>query len=172
MRRQGAPMAGAKGQWAPMAGAKAHLSPVVMAMPDHLAHARLAVATAGAGFVEITDSVRAFVAQAEAGNGVVLAFVRHTSASLTIQENADPSVLADLARVLDQLAPRGGWEHATEGPDDMPAHIKSMLTATSLHVPVIDGALALGTWQGIYLVEHRARPHEREVLLQFIGGHR
>ena len=97
-------------------------------------------------------------------------FIRHTSASLTIQENADPTVLVDLTTALNRLAPENaGWRHDTEGPDDMPAHIKTMLTATSLHVPVLRGALALGTWQAIYLVEHRARPHRREVVLQFIG---
>ena len=85
-------------------------------------------------------------------------FIRHTSASLTIQENADPTVLVDLTTALNRLAPENaGWRHDTEGPDDMPAHIKTMLTATSLHVPVLRGALALGTWQAIYLVEHRAR---------------
>lgn len=156
----------------PAADTKPHLSTVTRTTPDHMARASLAVPTEGQGFVDITESVRAFVAQAGAGNGVVMLFVRHTSASLTIQENADPTVLADLARVLDRLAPRGGWMHDTEGPDDMPAHIKSMLTATSLHVPVVDGMLALGVWQGIYLIEHRAHPHQREVVLQFIGARR
>ena len=97
-------------------------------------------------------------------------FIRHTSASLTIQENADPSVLADLMTALGRLAPENaGWRHDTEGPDDMPAHIKTMLTATSLHIPVLPGELALGTWQAIYLIEHRARPHRREIVLQFAG---
>ena len=97
-------------------------------------------------------------------------FIRHTSASLTIQENADPSVLDDLTTALGRLAPENaGWSHDTEGPDDMPAHIKAMLTATSLQIPVLTGELALGTWQAIYLVEHRRRPHRREVVLQFIG---
>jgi secondary thiamine-phosphate synthase enzyme len=101
----------------------------------------------------------------------VTLFIRHTSASLTIQENADPTVLVDLTTALNRLAPENaGWRHDTEGPDDMPAHIKTMLTATSLHVPVLGRALALGTWQAIYLVEHRARPHRREVVLQFVGA--
>jgi secondary thiamine-phosphate synthase enzyme len=101
----------------------------------------------------------------------VTLFIRHTSASLTIQENADPTVLVDLTTALNRLAPENaGWRHDTEGPDDMPAHIKTMLTATSLHVPVLRSALALGTWQAVYLVEHRARPHRREVVLQFIGA--
>ena len=90
---------------------------------------------------------------------------------MTIQENADPAVRVDLMTVLDRLAPRDApWTHDTEGPDDMPAHVKTMLTATSLQVPVIDGRLALGTWQGVYLIEHRARPHRREIVLQFLGG--
>ncbi len=109
-------------------------------------------------------------AEARAREGAVTLFIRHTSASLTIQENADPTVLVDLTTALNRLAPENaGWRHDTEGPDDMPAHIKTMLTATSLHVPVLQGALALGTWQAIYLVEHRARPHRREIVLQFIG---
>ncbi len=99
-------------------------------------------------------------------------FIRHTSASLTIQENADPSVLADLMTVLDRLAPEdAGWSHDTEGPDDMPAHIKTMLTATSLQIPVLKGEFMLGTWQAIYLIEHRRNPHRREIVLQFIGEH-
>ena len=98
-------------------------------------------------------------------------FVQHTSASLTIQENADPSVLTDLTTALRRLAPEGaGWTHDTEGPDDMPAHIKSMLTVTSLQVPVHGGKLALGVWQAIYLIEHRRRPHRREIVLQFLGA--
>ncbi len=99
------------------------------------------------------------------------AFIRHTSASLTIQENADPTVLDDLVTALDRLAPEhAGWRHDTEGPDDMPAHVRTMLTSTSLQIPVLDGELALGTWQAVYLIEHRARPHRREVVLQFIGS--
>jgi secondary thiamine-phosphate synthase enzyme len=101
----------------------------------------------------------------------VTPFPRHTSASLTIQENADPSVLVDLATALKRLAPEdAGWIHDIEGPDDMPAHVKTMLTATSLQVPVLNGALVLGTWQAIYLIEHRSRPHRREVVLQFLGS--
>jgi secondary thiamine-phosphate synthase enzyme len=99
--------------------------------------------------------------------------VRHTSASLTIQENADPDVRVDLTTALRRLAPQdAGWVHTVEGPDDMPSHVKAMLTGVSLHVPVIAGALALGTWQGLYLIEHRARAHRREVILQFIGSRR
>jgi secondary thiamine-phosphate synthase enzyme len=131
---------------------------------------RLTVQTSGAGFTDLTAEVAKFVRDAGAREGAVTLFIRHTSASLTIQENADPSVLDDLMTALDRAAPENaGWTHDTEGPDDMPAHIKTMLTSTSLHVPVLRGALALGTWQAIYLVEHRARPHRREVVLQFIG---
>jgi len=130
----------------------------------------LTVQTSGAGFTDLTAEVAKFVREARAREGAVTLFIRHTSASLTIQENADPTVLVDLTTALNRLAPEnGGWRHDTEGPDDMPAHIKTMLTATSLHVPLLRGALALGTWQGIYLVEHRARPHRREIVLQFIG---
>ena len=131
----------------------------------------LTVQTSGAGFTDLTAEVAQFVADARAREGAVTLFIRHTSASLTIQENADPTVLVDLATALNRLAPaNAGWRHDTEGPDDMPAHIKTMLTATSLHVPVLRSALALGTWQAVYLVEHRARPHRREVVLQFIGA--
>jgi secondary thiamine-phosphate synthase enzyme len=131
----------------------------------------LSVQTSGAGFTDLTAEVAKFVADARAREGAVTLFVRHTSASLTIQENADPTVLVDLTTALDRLAPENaGWRHDTEGPDDMPAHIKTMLTATSLHVPVLRSALALGTWQAVYLVEHRARPHRREIVLQFIGA--
>jgi secondary thiamine-phosphate synthase enzyme len=131
----------------------------------------LTVQTPGAGFIDLTTEVAKFVREAHAREGVVTLFIRHTSASLTIQENADPSVLDDLMTALDRAAPENaGWTHDTEGPDDMPAHIKTMLTATSLQVPVLDSELALGTWQAIYLIEHRAHPHRREVVLQFIGA--
>jgi secondary thiamine-phosphate synthase enzyme len=131
----------------------------------------LTVQTQAAGFTDLTAEVAKFVRDTGAREGAVTLFIRHTSASLTIQENADPSVLDDLMTALDRAAPENaGWTHDTEGPDDMPAHIKTMLTSTSLHVPVLRGALALGTWQAIYLVEHRAHPHRREVVLQFIGG--
>ncbi|MHB0771897.1 secondary thiamine-phosphate synthase enzyme YjbQ [Bradyrhizobium sp. 5.13L] len=132
--------------------------------------ALLTVPTPGRGFVDLTAEARKFIKDVLARDGALTLFVRHTSASLTIQENADPSVLVDLATALSRLAPEnGGWTHDTEGPDDMPAHIKTMLTQTSLHVPVLNGKLALGTWQAIYLIEHRSRPHRREIVLQFIG---
>jgi secondary thiamine-phosphate synthase enzyme len=130
----------------------------------------LTVQTSGPGFTDLTSEIAKFVKDARAREGAVTLFVRHTSASLTIQENADPAVLGDLMAALGRLAPEnGGWRHDTEGPDDMPAHIKTMLTASSLHIPVLEGELALGTWQAIYLIEHRRRPHHRETVLQFIG---
>ena len=131
----------------------------------------LTVQTRGTGFTDLTAEIAKFVREAGAREGAVTLFIRHTSASLTIQENADPTVPKDLTTVLNRLAPENaGWVHDTEGPDDMPAHVKAMLTATSLQVPVLNGALALGTWQAIYLIEHRARPHRREIVLQFIGA--
>ena len=133
----------------------------------------LTVQTSGAGFTNLTAEVAQFVADAQAREGAVTLFIRHTSASLTIQENADPTVLVDLTTALNRLAPENaGWRHDTEGPDDMPAHVKSMVNGVSLHVPVIGGKLAVGTWQGLYLAEHRADPHRREVVLQFIGSRR
>ena len=130
----------------------------------------LTVQTSGRGFTDITAEIAKFVKDAAAKEGAVTLFIRHTSASLTVQENADPSVLDDLTTALDRLAPEhAGWRHDTEGPDDMPAHVKTMLTATSLHIPVLRGELALGTWQAVYLIEHRSRPHRREIVLQFSG---
>jgi secondary thiamine-phosphate synthase enzyme len=131
----------------------------------------LTVQTSGRGFVDLTAEIAGFVKDAAAIEGVVTLFIRHTSASLAIQENADPSVLSDLTTALDRLAPEdAGWSHDTEGPDDMPAHVKTMLTATSLQVPVMQGELMLGTWQAIYLIEHRRCPHRREIVLQFVGA--
>ncbi|NEW93435.1 secondary thiamine-phosphate synthase enzyme YjbQ [Rhodopseudomonas sp. BR0M22] len=145
-------------------------APLARAAVTSVASSSLTVQTGGAGFTDISREVAAFVTEAQARDGSVTVFVRHTSASLTIQENADPTVLADLTTVLNRLAPENaGWRHDTEGADDMPAHVKTMLTSVSLQIPVLQGRLALGTWQGIYLIEHRARPHRREVVLQFIG---
>jgi len=131
----------------------------------------LTIETRGRGFVDLTGEIASFVTEAGAIDGMVMLFIRHTSASLTIQENADPSVLKDLTAALDRLVPEGaGWSHDTEGPDDMPAHVKCMLTATSLQIPILKGKLALGTWQAVYLIEHRLRPHRREIVLQFFGA--
>jgi secondary thiamine-phosphate synthase enzyme len=146
-------------------------SSIRVTAPQAVATATLAVDTPGEGLVEITREVARFVEDAGAREGALFLFIRHTSASLTIQENADPDVRTDLVTALRRLAPESGpWVHDTEGPDDMPSHVKSLLTGISLHVPVIGGALALGTWQGIYVAEHRARPHRREVVLQFVGS--
>lgn len=146
-------------------------TPVLSTSIETIATSVLTVPTRGEGFVDITSEVARFLKQASGRTGTVSLFIRHTSASLTIQENADPDVLADLMTSLRRLAPAdGGWRHTVEGPDDMPAHIKTMLTSVSLQIPVIDGALALGTWQAIYLIEHRTRPHSREVVMQFMGS--
>lgn len=137
----------------------------------HQAGARLTIATPGPGFTEFTQAVSTFVRDSGIGDGVVTVFCRHTSASLTIQENADPDVQTDLISALDGLAPRlSAYIHGAEGPDDMPAHIRTMITDSSLTIPVVDGRLALGTWQGVYLIEHRDRPHRREVILALAGA--
>ena len=147
------------------------LSAITQAVPRVIASATLRVDTPGSGLIDITRHAADFIAQCAAADGTLLLFLRHTSASLTIQENADPDVQTDLMTALDRLAPQGApWLHDTEGPDDMPAHVKAMLTGVSLQVPVIGGRLALGTWQGLYLVEHRVRPHGREIVLQFVGS--
>jgi secondary thiamine-phosphate synthase enzyme len=139
--------------------------------PKTIATSLLTIETPHRGFFDITADTRQFLRDADAQTGALTLFVRHTSASLTIQENADPDVLKDLTSALDRLAPENsGWIHDSEGPDDMPAHIKTMLTSCSLTIPVVDAAMALGTWQGIYLIEHRAWPHRREIVLQFFGG--
>lgn len=147
------------------------LSPIAVTAAPSIATATLRIDTPGAGFSDITSEAKAFIAGSGARDGALLIFLRHTSASLTIQENADPDVQTDLMTALERLAPEDApWVHDIEGPDDMPAHVKAMLNGVSLHVPVIGGALALGTWQGIYLVEHRRKPHAREVIFQFIGN--
>jgi secondary thiamine-phosphate synthase enzyme len=147
------------------------LSAVTEISPQTIATATLRLDTPGAGFTDITSHAANFIAQLGAAEGVLLLFLRHTSASLTIQENADPDVQTDLISALDRLAPEDApWIHDVEGPDDMPAHVKTMLTGVSLHVPVTGGAMALGTWQGIYLVEHRRAAHSREIVLQFVGS--
>lgn len=134
------------------------------------ASAGLTVATSGPGFLDLTPAVEAWVEKSGFGDGLLTLFVRHTSCSLTIQENADPDVLKDLRDALDRLAPETTpWRHASEGPDDMPSHVKAALTDTALTLPVSRGELPLGTWQAIYLVEHRAEGREREVRLHYLG---
>jgi len=136
-----------------------------------MATATLSMQTSGEGFVEVTRDVTRFLESIKARDGTVLLYLRHTSASLVIQENADADVRTDLVTALKRLAPaHAGWVHEVEGPDDMPAHIKSMLNGVSLQVPVAGGRMALGSWQGVYVAEHRAAPHRREVILQFLGS--
>jgi secondary thiamine-phosphate synthase enzyme len=132
---------------------------------------QLSVRTRGQGLQDITSQVSNVVHDAGIGDGLCTVFVRHTSASLVIQENADPTAKSDLERWLNRLVPEGDpfYQHDTEGPDDMPAHIKAALTATSLSIPVLHGELGLGTWQGIYLWEHRLRPHERRLVVTVLG---
>ena len=132
---------------------------------------RLLVETNGIGSTEITDAATRWVMASGFLQGVLTVLCRHTSASLMIQENADPDVRLDLLTALDKLAPRNaGYVHTTEGPDDMPAHIRTVLTATSLSIPVIDGQMALGTWQGIFLLEHRDQPQTRDIVFHLIGA--
>ncbi|WP_298198024.1 secondary thiamine-phosphate synthase enzyme YjbQ [Novosphingobium sp.] len=131
----------------------------------------LTVATAGRGFTEITAEVCGWVAEAGLREGLLTLLVRHTSASLLIQENAARAVRTDLARWLERLAPEGDhYAHDDEGPDDMPAHLRSVLTGVSLSIPVLDGRPRLGTWQGIWLAEHRRAAHRREIALHLIGA--
>ena len=145
-------------------------------MPYSLAMLRqfttsLSFDTRGRGLLEITGPVVDWVDAARLDNGLLTVFVRHTSASLLIQENADPDVRGDLDRFFARLVPDGDalFVHRDEGPDDMPAHVRTALTAVQLSVPLVGGRLALGTWQGIYLWEHRLRPHRREVVLHLLG---
>jgi secondary thiamine-phosphate synthase enzyme len=135
------------------------------------AHGELTVATKGKGLYDISREVRRWVSQQEIKSGLLTVFLQHTSASLTIQENADPDVLRDMTEFFERLAPENTrwFRHTTEGPDDMPAHIRTTLTSASLSIPVREGAPALGTWQAIYVFEHRAIPHRRHVLLHLLG---
>jgi len=131
----------------------------------------LRIAPRGRGLTEITGAVRDWIDKQEIDTGLLTLFCRHTSASLVIQENADPDVRADLEAFFEKIAPEDPqrYKHRTEGPDDMPAHLRAALTQSQLSIPIVDGELALGTWQGIYLFEHRRIPHEREIVLHAIG---
>lgn len=131
----------------------------------------LTIKTKGPGLYDVTREIRAFVRSTKLSDGLLTCFIRHTSASLLIQENADPDVLTDLENFMRRIVSRDPklYRHTTEGPDDMPSHIRSALTATSLSIPLRDGELALGTWQGLYVFEHRDAPHTREVILHLIG---
>ena len=130
----------------------------------------ITVSTRGPGFTDLTHEVQGWLRKIGARDGLLTAFIRHTSASLTVQENADPDVRRDLLDALDRLAPRSQeYRHRTEGSDDMPAHIKSALTSVSISIPVVNGRAVFGTWQALYLIEHRDAPHRREVVLHFLG---
>jgi secondary thiamine-phosphate synthase enzyme len=131
----------------------------------------LRTSTHGRGLIEITDDVQRWLAGQSIVTGLLTVFCTHTSASLLIQENAAPEVRTDLERFFERIAPEdpSRYEHDDEGPDDMPAHLRAALTQVQLSIPIIDGALALGTWQGIYLFEHRRRAHERRIALHVIG---
>jgi secondary thiamine-phosphate synthase enzyme len=131
----------------------------------------LEIVTRGRGFYEFTDQVEELLGNERFENGLATLHLRHTSASLLVQENADPEVRRDLERFFARLAPDGDrlFRHTSEGDDDMPAHVRTALTAVNLSIPISDGRLALGTWQGIYLWEHRLQPHHRRVTVHFIG---
>ncbi len=132
----------------------------------------LTVKTRGTGLVEITAEVARVLSASGIGDGLVTVYCRHTSASLVIQENADPDVQRDLQAFFRRLVPEGDplFIHTTEGPDDMPAHVKAALTQTSLSIPIADGRMVLGTWQGIYLFEHRTQPHTRQLVVHLVGA--
>ena len=132
---------------------------------------RITRATDRKGLHDVTREAARWVAEQDIDTGLLTLFCRHTSASLLIQENADPTVRADMERFFDRIAPEGPhYAHDAEGPDDMPAHLRATLTQTSLAVPVEGGRMLLGTWQGIYLFEHRSRPHRREIVLHLVGA--
>ncbi|PVE24834.1 secondary thiamine-phosphate synthase enzyme [Microvirga sp. KLBC 81] len=132
---------------------------------------RLQVDTDGQGLVEITEAVSRWVFGTGILHGLLTVFCRHTSASLLIQENADPDVRLDLMTAFDRMAPRdAGYIHSTEGPDDMPAHIRTVISGVSVSIPVMEGQMTLGAWQGLYLAEHRDRPHRRDIVLHLIGA--
>ena len=140
------------------------------AVPLDMRQGRLRVDTPGRGFTDLTAAVRDWLHGIGAADGLLTVFIRHTSASLAIQENADPDVQADLVAALDRLAPETApYTHTVEGPDDMPAHIKALITPVVISVPVAAGNMVLGTWQAIYLIEHRSAPHGREIFLTCIG---
>ncbi|TIX51213.1 secondary thiamine-phosphate synthase enzyme YjbQ [Alteraurantiacibacter aquimixticola] len=137
-------------------------------MPHHTQ--TFTIPTSGKSLVEFTSDVAQWLATTGVTTGLVTLFCRHTSASLTINENAAPAVKRDMLRWMEMVAPENaGYEHDDEGPDDMPAHLRATLTGASLSIPVVDGRMALGTWQGIYLAEHRSQPHRRQVVAHVMG---
>lgn len=142
-----------------------------------IANHRLEISTRGRGFVDVTHPVASWAGSQEITNGLLNIFIEHTSASLVIQENADADVLRDLETFFHRLVPEDGsgprkalYRHSMEGADDMPAHIRSALTQTSLSIPIAEGRLGLGTWQGIFIFEHRSRPHTRKLTLTVVGN--
>lgn len=136
-----------------------------------ISHTTITISTLGKGLYPFTRPVADWIAKAGIQNGLLTAFVQHTSCSLVIQENADPDVTLDLRDFFERLVPEDeeGYRHTLEGPDDMTSHIRSALTQTSLSIPIISGRLALGTWQGLYVFEHRSHPHQRRVVLHLMG---
>lgn len=138
--------------------------------PLALRRGSLTVETRGRGFTDVTEAVREWLNGIDAGDGLLTVFIRHTSASLAVQENADPDVQSDLLAALDRLAPENApYRHTVEGPDDMPAHIKALITSVVVSIPVAEGDIMLGTWQAVYLIEHRTAPQRRDLALMFIG---
>ncbi len=136
-----------------------------------ISNTKLTVSTRGKGLYPFTKDVEDWISKLRLANGILILFIQHTSCSLVVQENADPDVTLDLRDFFERLVPEHerGYRHTAEGPDDMTSHIRSALTQTSLTIPVISGELALGTWQGLYVFEHRSQPHRRNVVLQFLG---
>jgi secondary thiamine-phosphate synthase enzyme len=137
----------------------------------HFSNTTLTISTRGKGLYPVTKAVEDWVLKQKVTNGLVTLFIQHTSCSLVIQENADPDVILDLRDFFERLVPEDdeSYRHTAEGPDDMTSHIRSTLTQTSISVPLVSGHLALGTWQGLYVFEHRSRPHQRRVVVQLIG---
>ncbi|MBV9403717.1 MAG: YjbQ family protein [Acidobacteriaceae bacterium] len=138
---------------------------------DLIVHTTLTVSTRGKGLYPFTRQVEAWIGKQQIREGLLTAFIQHTSCSLVIQENADPDVTLDLRDFFERLVPEEtkGYRHTTEGADDMTSHIRAALTQSSLSIPLVAGRLALGTWQGLYVFEHRSHPHQRNILLQLIG---
>jgi secondary thiamine-phosphate synthase enzyme len=156
------------------AGAGGRITRIAYDEPDgtplHLRRGSLTVETRGRGFIDVTEGVREWLSGIAAGDGLLTVFIQHTSASLTVQENADPDVQVDLLAALDRLAPENApYRHTVEGPDDMPAHIKALITSVVIAIPVADGDIMFGTWQALYLIEHRTAPHSRDLALRFLG---
>jgi secondary thiamine-phosphate synthase enzyme len=157
-----------------MPGAGGRVTKIAYDDPDEapltLRRGSLTVETRGRGFTDVTEAIREWLGGIGADDGLLTVFIRHTSASLAVQENADPDVQSDLLAALDRLAPKNAaYRHTVEGPDDMPAHIKALITSVAVSIPVAERDIMLGTWQAVYLIEHRTVPHRRDLALMFIG---